>query len=315
MKRCILASFTLYLAIMYPSCTTTEFVQVGKPDFSVFKDPNVLVEPPIEPPEIRYDENLEESSNEEETILEGAEALKQNLSDVTEIPEYQDGKLKAFKFKSGNIYEVHCQTYHSTIIQFEPGETMTEVPYISEPEVWKLARGIGNVENLETELLIIKPDYSGLTSTLIIVTNRRIYQMELKSHKDYYMPYVQWSYPRAVEDLPSWINKKNAENKVKTPFDFSVEDLQFMSFNYSIKYNKAKKPVWTPVQVYDNGKFTYIVLDKNSLHTEVPAVFIGKREVSNKEYHNNVIVINQLIKKVTLRLGSAKVTVCKKKGK
>lgn len=311
MKRYLPVNIIL-MSVLIAGCKTTEIVQVGTPDFSVFEIPgkNELPEPEVLPPEIKYDDEAENDNKN----LEGDEALKENLKNITKLPEFQDGKLNAFRYKKGDIYQIQCQTYHSTIIQLEPGENMQEVPYISEPDVWRLSRGVGNIENQDTELLIIKPDYSGLTSTLIIVTDRRIYQMELKSYKDHYMPYVQWSYPRQVQDMQSWTNKYSAKNAVKTPFDFSVDDLQFMSFNYSIKYRKSKKPVWCPTQVYDNGKFTYIVLDKTSLHTEVPAVFIGKRELSNKEYHNNVIVINQLIKKVTLRLGKSKVTICKKKG-
>lgn len=261
----------------------------------------------VESPEIRYDENPSSSK-----VLKGSEALKQNLSDITVLPEYADGKLKAWGFRAGQIYQVHCQPYRSTIIQLEPGEKMLEVPYISETDVWRIARGVGIVNGQETEMLIVKPDNSNLTSTFIIITDRRIYQMELKSYRDHYMPYVQWVYPRTITDLASWTNRVTKESQTHTTMEFSSKSAEFLSFDYVMRYPFGNRPVWCPESVYDDGKFTYVVLNKTALHTEVPAVFIGKREIMNKEYHNNVIVINQLIEKITLRLGKDKVTIQKK---
>lgn len=261
----------------------------------------------VESPEIRYDENPNSSK-----VLRGTDALKQNLSDITVLPEYSDGKLKAWGFHNGQIYQVHCQPYRSTIIQLEPGEKMLEVPYISETDVWRISRGVGIVDGQETEMLIVKPDNSNLTSTFIIITDRRVYQMELKSYRDHYMPYVQWVYPRTITDLASWTNRATGESKTHTTMEFSSKSAEYLSFDYVMRYPFGRRPVWCPESVYDDGKFTYIVLDKTSAHTEVPAAFIGKREIMNKEYHNNVIVINQLVEKITLRLGKDKVTVQKK---
>lgn len=47
----------------------------------------------------------------------------------------------------------------------------------------------------------------------------------------------------------------------------------------------------------------------------VPTVFKKNREIVNKEFRKNIIVINELIEKVTLRSGRQKVTIIKKKSK
>lgn len=264
-----------------------------------------------EPPALKYSLPPETDAKK----LSGTDALKQNMKDRTVVAEYQEGRLKGWLYREGFIYEVHCQTYHSTMIQFEPGEEMAEVPYISEPDVWRLARGVGSKDGIPTQYLIIKPDFSGLSSSLIVITNKRVYQMELKSYRDHYMPTVSWVYGQQLEDLKSWIKEKKEDEFVKSVLDFSADDIKFMSFNYKIKYQwLRKKPEWKPARVFDNGKFTYIILDETALHTEVPAVFINGKEIMNKEYHRNIIVINQLIKKVTLRLGKSKVVIKKMKG-
>ena len=260
----------------------------------------------VEPPEVRYTDIKPEKPD-----LTGDAALKQNLKDITVFPEYIEGRLKGWSFKDGQIYQVHTQTYHSTLIQLEPGENMLEVPYISEPDVWRLSRGVGIKNGLDTQFLIIKPDYSGLTSTLIIITDRRVYQMEIKSYKDHYMPYVKWIYPQSVSDSESWVQWQ-AKKQNDAVLEFSGRKIENCSFDYKITHS-LKRPVWCPELVYDDGKFTYIVLDKTALHTAMPTAFIGSRKLVNTQVNKNVIVINQLIEKVTLRLGSEKVTVYKKK--
>ena len=88
-----------------------------------------------------------------------------------------------------------------------------------------------------------------------------------------------------------------------------------LSFDYKIRHSINNKPAWLPVLVYDDGQKTYIVLDKKSLNMTVPTVFKKNREIVNKEFRKNIIVINELIEKVTLRSGKQKVTIIKKKSK
>ncbi len=260
----------------------------------------------IEPPEV-----IECEPSKETPDLTGEAALKQNLKDITVLPQYTEGRLKGWTYKEGQIYQIHTQTYHSTLIQFEPGEEMLEVPYISEPDVWRLARGIGIKNGKDTQFLIIKPDYSGLTSTLIVITNFRVYQMELKSYKDHYMPYVKWIYPQPIQDNQSWLQWQQRKQN-KAVLEFTGTDMSNCSFDYTVTHG-LNKPLWCPEMVYDDGKFTYIVLPKKILHMEMPAVFIGSRRIINTQVHKNVIVINQLITKATLRLGNQKVKIKKKK--
>ena len=79
----------------------------------------------------------------------------------------------------------------------------------------------------------------------------------------------------------------------------------------SLGYNGSRKS--RILLYYDDGKFTYIVLDRTVLQTAMPTVFIGSRKIVNTQVHKNIIVINQLIEKATLRLGKQKVTIQKKR--
>ncbi len=263
----------------------------------------------LAPPEMIYGQ-----PSEEEQELEGGEALKQHLKDITELPKYSQvqNRLKAWYYKKGHVYQLHCQTYHTTVIQLEPGEQLKESPYLSETEVWRLSYGQGIVNGLDTIFLMLKPDYGGLTSTLTLITDKRIYMIELKSYKDHYMPFVSWVYPN-YEDTRSAFTKW--ENDKKLVEEFSGMNAENLSFDYKIRHSIRNKPAWTPVLVYDDGQKTYIVLDKKSLNMTIPTIFKKNREIVNKEVRKNIIVINELIEKVTLRSGKQKVTVIKKKSK
>lgn len=332
MKTIIKSILSIFLVINIISCTTTEDLEKNKNNEISSAQDEELIESGdmtdeeflvheemkevdvksavvfLEPPETRYIT----SDVAREEVLKDSAALKKYLSDKTILPEYSEGKLKAWYYKEENVYQLHTQTYHSTIIQLEPGEEMTEVPYISEPDVWRISRGIGTKDNLPTQFIIIKPDYSGLKSTLIIITNRRVYQLELCSYKDHYMPYAKWVYPNTINDTSSW-NKFEVQQKNVT--EFSGQNVENLSFDYKIKRSIFKKPVWTPTLVYDDGAKTYIVLNKKALHMTIPTIFNGKKEIINKEYRKNIIVINELIEKVTLRHGKDKVVIVKKVSK
>ena len=251
---------------------------------------------------------------EEEKLLEGGEALKQHLKDITELPKYspEQNRLKAWYYRKGHVYQLHCQTFHTTVIQLEPGEILKESPYLSETDVWRLSFGQGIADGLETTFLMLKPDYAGLTSTLTLVTDRRLYMIELKSYKDHYMPFVSWVYPNYEDTRTAFTKWENDKNLVE---EFSGMNAENLSFDYKIRHSINNKPAWLPVLVYDDGQKTYIVLDKKSLNMTIPTVFKKNREIVNKEVRKNIIVINELIEKVTLRSGKQKVTIIKKKSK
>lgn len=267
----------------------------------------------LEDPEIVFTDNPEP-----DVILQGAEALKQLQADKTVIPEYSNGKLKGWVYKEQSIYQVHCQTYHSTIIQLEPGEELMEVPYISEPDTWKLSIGVGQKNGMATQYLIIKPDLSNMITTMIIITNYRVYQLDLRSFNDHYMPYVSWVYPKTVEireSYMSWQQNSQTEKSEDKNYEFIAQSMEFLSFNYKVSYFfLQKKPAWCPTLVYDDGRRTYIVLDKKVLQMSMPSLSVNNKEIVNYQVNQNVIIINELIEDVTLQLGNKKVKVSKKKG-
>lgn len=304
--------FILLLSIFFVGCKTVDLEELNS-----IQTEDVVVEEQVaevdfskaviflDSPEVR------EVEDKESTTITGQEALIANLKDITVLPEYFDGRLKGWIYKEGSVYQVITQTYHSTLILFEPGEEILETPYVSEPDVWRFSRGIGLKNGVPQHHLLVKPDYSNLNSTLVVVTDRRVYQMELVSTKTTYMPTVQWLYPQTIADGETW--KQYQEEKLFTEQGNVRRDQ--VSFDYKMRHSVFKIPTWLPTQVYDDGQRTYIILNDKSLLTEYPAVFNEKNEIINYRVKDNIIIIDNLIEKVTLNLDGKKVTIEKKKDK
>jgi type IV secretion system protein TrbG len=271
----------------------------------------------ISPPQIIYVDTAttpDSQTDQENRNLSGSDAVKQYQADNLVLPEYTENHLKSWIFKKDKVYEIHTQTFHSTMIKLEPGEEMLEVPYVSEADVWRISRGVGQENGLPTQFLFIKPDYSGLESTLDIVTNKRVYLTVIKSYKDHYMPLVKWIYGDEssfmnMDSYVKWQQQKAAEEKAA-----ASKKKEYPSPDYKMYYT-GKAPVWLPEYVWDDGAKTYFVLNERCLHTELPALFNAKNELINYRVDSvskNTLVADQLIEKATLKLGKKKVTIEKK---
>ena len=81
-----------------------------------------------------------------------------------------------YQFNTDMVYEIYAEPYHLTDIMLEPGEVVIGTPLLSEDEsVWELTAGVGKdtATGLDVQHLFIKPAYSRLDSTLVIITDRR----------------------------------------------------------------------------------------------------------------------------------------------
>lgn len=233
---------------------------------------------------------------------------------------------------------MHCQTYHTTIIRLQPGEEMLEVPYISETSVWKLSRGTGLVDGQPTVYLMLKPDKTQLDSTMIIITDRRVYQLQIKSYQNHYMPFCKWTYndydssgqpsvsgALSQSNAAALVKARNGGDEISEPQPTSLQDIiagkGTCSFNYKWELGKAKlfgkkpseKPAWYPTCVFDDGQKTYIILDETCINMEMPAVFEDKDNIINTQVVKNCITVNRLVKNMRLRLGDVCVDIEKVK--
>lgn len=239
----------------------------------------------------------------------GTDAAKASTAESMQTPDKWTGGTMYYDFDPDFTYEIYCQPYRVTDLLLEPGEQVIEMPFLSEEKVWEIGAGVSRQNGIDTQHFFLKPAYSGLITSFIIITDKRVYHMLLKSYKDVYMTQVKWNYPNT---MPFTIKTDAMEAVNKLSKETTGVDPAFLSFDYKMSYSPFKKPYWLPVRVYDDGKHTYITMNETVLHMTSPVLFNKNNERINYSVNKNLIVINELIEKVTLRVGKEKVTIKKK---
>ncbi len=249
----------------------------------------------------------------EKPKLKGKDAAKQSTEEAIQTPDKWTHGTMYYDFDSDFTYEIYCQPYRVTDLILEPGEQVIEMPFLSEEKVWEIGAGVSQKGGVDTQHFFLKPAYSGLITSFIIITDKRVYHMLLKSYKDCYMTQVRWNYPNTMPfniKTDAMQERQNQVNKLSK--DTTAVDPAFLSFDYKMTYSAFKKPYWLPTRVYDDGKHTYITMNETVLHMTSPVLFNNRNEKVNYSVNKNLIVINELIEKVTMRVGKQKVTIKKK---
>ena len=268
--------------------------------------PNTVlyIEQPVYIPE-------DKASDNDYKKLSGVEAVNDSLKRATQTPEnYKNGTF-FYQFNENFVYEIYAQPYHLTDIQLQAGEVVIGTPLLSEDEsVWELTAGVAKEPSTGQDIqhLFVKPTYSRQDSTLIIITDRRVYHFRLKSFSDTHMAMVKFTYPL---DKNVWAKKEDSSGRSVENEYLRVSNPELLSFDYTIKYSRFKKPEFLPTRIYDDGQCTYIQVQDIVLQKKLPVLFNEKNEIINYSVHQNVFVIPRLINKVTLRLGKEKVTITK----
>ena len=266
----------------------------------------VYVERPIYIPE-------DKESETDIKKLTGIDAVTDSQSKAIQKPENYKSGTFFYHFNENFVYEVYAQPYHLTDIVLQAGEVVIGTPLLSEDEsVWELTAGVARDPETGADIqhLFVKPTYSKQDSTLIIITDRRVYHFRLKSFSDTHMAMVKFTYPLEKNVWAKNTNKNNGRTIENNYLRTSNPEL--LSFDYIIKYSKFKKPEFLPSRIYDDGQCTYIQVADIVLQKKLPVLFNEKNEIMNYSVHGNVFVIPRLINKVTLRLGKEKVTIEKK---
>ena len=267
----------------------------------------VYIDRPVYIPAEERDKNLEKGNQ------TGLDAVNESQKRSTIKPELYNKGTFFYQFNENLVYEVYAQPYHLTDIILERGEVVTGTPLLSEgEEVWELTAGVSKdpLSGEDIQHLFIKPAYSNLDSSLVIITDRRVYHLRIKSFAKNHMAMVKFTYP---EKKNQWAKKK-VDDAVAVENDYiRVSNPEFLSFDYKMKYSMWRKPEFLPKRVYDDGASTYIQVDDIVLQKKLPVIFNEKNEIVNYSVKKNVFVIPRLINMVTLRLGKEKVTITKKK--
>lgn len=227
----------------------------------------------------------------EPEIRSGAKAAKQNIGTT-------------FVYSEKDMYRIYCREGFLTTIYFNPDEEITFMAG-GDTERWTVEEGITGSKDGNRTIVTLKPFMTGIKTNLIINTNKRTYNFFLHAANDWYNPMVTFRYPQDIM-------LKNLKRKQQ---DAQLTPINLENLNYSYEWKKTKDP-WCPMQVFDDGEKTFILLSKKADAYQLPVIFIrdeqtGKEAMVRGNYNpdTNNFIIDRLVNQVVLQYGKKKVVI------
>lgn len=231
------------------------------------------------------------------------------------LPMPGDNRLVTFTYDANNTYTVLTIPDAVTDIQLMEDEKISAMA-VGDSIQWVIAKADGHV--------FVKPTKPNIFTSATIVTDKRAYQLTLRSSPPGGKWYqrVSWNYPdvlvyqqkveKETKSIEQEIERK-LEEKRKELNAIVVNDaeqkgvpVENLNFNYDVKGSAP----FRPKQVFDDGKFTYIAL---SSYQELPALFLkdenGKFELVNFIRDKDFLKVQRIFKTAILKLGKQEVQI------
>ena len=205
---------------------------------------------------------------------------------------------------AGKLVYVHGSTMPTIVgapmrisdIELEPGELVNEI-LVGDAARWLIESGSSGHGVTH---IFIKPLEAGLQTNLVVTTDRRVYHLKLVSQAAGHTPYVGFLYQEQAKIV---VAGDRREQKWATgEMAGQTVDLSGLDFHYEV----SGKAPWKPVQVYNDGRQTFIKLPASASTTEVPVLLAmkGKREqLVNYRVQNGAFIVDGLFEHLTLISG------------
>lgn len=212
--------------------------------------------------------------------------------------------IMTYDFADGALYQVYAAPLRLTTIELQPGEKIVGRPAAGDTVRWVMDVGRSGAPPAEQEHLYIKPTRSGLSTTMVVTTDRRTYYLELRSFEDTYVAAVRWRYPQdEVTQLESVAARDDSLARATTATNVNLDALNFA---YRISVEKGT-PSWAPVQVFDDNHKTFIRFPSTMLTREAPALFVvsstNDAQIVNYRVKNEYYIVDRIFERAELRVG------------
>lgn len=217
-----------------------------------------------------------------------------------------DTRLVKFRFDDNDTYTVITRPLTVTDIALGRDEQLKAVA-LGDTIQWQYAKTDGHV--------FIKPVKAGLFTSATIVTDKRTYQLALRSNEETGVWYqrVSWEYPETeilleVETRVAHAMAAQEEYRIQSEEVAPVTDLEQLNFDYTVTGPNVS---FKPKQVFDDGRFTWIRVEPDE--QELPALFIvtdgGVLALANYIVKKNYLVVQRRFKEAVLKVGKQEVRI------
>jgi len=203
-------------------------------------------------------------------------------------------------FAEGAIYQVDTAPGHVTDILLQPGEQLGSVAS-GDTARWVIGDTTSGSGPAKRAHVLIKPFAAGLSTNLVVTTDRRTYHLSLASHWSGAVSAMSWSYPQ--DELIAFKRSQEAADAA-VPVASGL-DIAQLHFNYLVT---GDQPSWRPLRAFDDGRQTFIEFPVSLADGEAPPLFLigpkGEAQLVNYRVKGRFYVVDRIVDVAELRLGT-----------
>lgn len=215
------------------------------------------------------------------------------VNDTQDAVNAQGNSTMTFAYSPTQLYKIYCRRGYLTDLEFRKGET---IQFVGGGDTAAWAVSSATVDGVPH--LYLKPIVEVSTTNLIVVTDKRSYQLIVHS-SDWYNPMVTWTY--AAEDRQNMLRTHQKEEALRTT-SVNVSSVENLDFSYKVKGKNAE---YRPEMVFSDGMRVYLKFKKIP-QRQVP-IFIqekGNRMMTliNYQQKDDYYIIDAPFDKAQLRV-------------
>jgi type IV secretion system protein VirB9 len=218
-----------------------------------------------------------------------------------QVQAYVNAK-QVFPYSDGAIYQVYTAPGAVTDISLQAGENLVAVA-AGDTARWVIGDTTSGSGADKRTHILVKPFASGVSTNLVVTTDRRSYHLQLTATSRTAMAALSWTYP-ADQLIALRRSAEQAAASAPVAEGLSVDSL---SFNYAVSGDQA---AWRPLRAFDDGRQTFIEFPASIAVGEAPPFFIigptGEAELVNYRVSGRFYVVDRVFDVAELRLGTRK---------
>lgn len=213
--------------------------------------------------------------------------------------------IQVYPYSDGVLYQLLAAPERVTDIALQPGEAIVSVA-AGDTVRWTVGDTTSGAGEAKQVHVLVKPFAAGLSTNLILTTDRRTYHLQLDSTGATAMAALSWTYPA---DALLAIKRQQADSDAQTPVAPALA-IGNLNFGYAIT---GDSPAWRPVRAFDDGRQTFIEFPGSISVGEAPPLFVigdkGDAELVNYRVAGHFYVVDRLFSAAELRLGAKKQSI------
>ncbi len=213
--------------------------------------------------------------------------------------------VQVYPYGDGVLYRLFAAPERITDIALQPGEAIVSVA-AGDTARWTVGDTTSGAGENRRVHILVKPFAAGLSTNLVITTDRRAYHLQLDSTAATAMAALSWTYP---QDELIAIRRQQASAEAARPVATGLA-VERLSFGYAIT---GDKPAWRPLRAFDDGRQTFIEFPASVGVGEAPPLFVigdrGDAQLVNYRMTGRFYVVDRLFDAAELRLGAKKQAV------